>query len=1196
MNDQRTLPPRWAASSNSGEFATLSGARGVYSGSGIGPGSVLLNRYRILSELGQGGMGIVYRCFDEVAGIEVALKALPSELSRNSLEMEYIRENFQLVAKLVHQNIAINRMLERDPASGDCYLIMECVDGEDLRRWMRRKFRNQPLPIETVLHIIRQVAAALDYAHEQKVMHRDIKPGNIMITPAGTIKILDFGLAAQIRSSMSRESMAYTGISGTAPYMAPEQWRGRPQGAAADQYALGVMTYELLAGHLPFDSSDTAVLKRAVLDEKAEPVPGISKRAQLAIDRAMSKAPGDRFDKCADFVAALERGKRKPKRWAWAKWLAAGAAAVLFIGAVAAGANWFIGKRQEGIRQEENVRRQRELRITREKAERAKQQSARSQELQQKCNARIMALKVVADKIQTFMYSSGEAFKKHGETLQRNFEAASEAYDAAMYTAVSKHLDEAEKASAWIAENLLPAEKAAGLASKAEQEKTRADAVESSKHAALTYKEASAAREKALKAFDAGDFNSAINNFRQAVEGYQNALRQAGEQACRNLIAEAEAARDKKQWQKLKAIAEKIYPLNKEKAQSFLALAQSKMHVQNLYARGRAAADSGKLEFALQCLEEIRKVKKGDPGVEVLYKAIVERSIAENNLLQEKLQSFKDTFDESGCDRGQTFGKKIDTFKNRFAAGEKKKAKDPIGAFRLFKEAEAAAVWIEKSIPLRLKSEQLIEKVVAKREESDRFMASDIAVKEYEEASIAFRQGDNEYNSGNFPAAVEKFNIAFAGFEAAWNKAVKVYGDKEFASAQRAVAQKNWGVLKSIATRLRAVNDERAEFFLQLAENGKNIEKWLSEAKECADNGDVKKAAELLDKILEVKKDHYEALALKKEIERKQMRGVKIIVFDGSREVAAEVRLEGVEPFTSGKIFNGLRKNQRYQGKVSYQGKVRTIDFVCAWEGVSTRKYFLDRLGVARKFPLPGGNVLKMLRIPAGSFSMGSPLEGEPGRSNMESLRSVVLTSDFWMGETEVTQEQFRAVMNRDPSWNKGPGRPVESVTWEEARRFCRRLNRLCRKMLPPGYEFALPTEAQWEYACRAGTKTPLNSGRGLVALDERCYNLDDVAWYKHNTSGPMGVGRKNPNSWGLYDMHGNVAEWCQDYYTFYPSGDSVDPEGPGSGRYRVYRGGSWKSEPVSCRSAARAGGEPVSEHYEDVGFRVVLAPLRFQN
>ena len=343
----KTIPPQRPAGNDylrqmeTEEAQTMAPRRERKTDGRFAVGDLIMGRYKVLSELGQGGMGVVYKCFDETAGIEVALKALPPELSHNSLEMDDIKDNFQLVHNLHHPNIASSNNLERNPENGNYYLIMECCEGEDLRRWIKRKRKDNPLTLNDVLPVIRQVAEALDYAHAQKIIHRDIKPGNIMIMAAGTVKVLDFGLAAQIHTSMTRVSMAYRGTSGTGPYMAPEQWRGRPQGAAADQYALAVRAYEILAGRLPFESTDPAVLKQAVLDEMPDEIPDLPSAVQNALKRALSKDPAARFNSCADFAAALGGAKvAKAKKvssgksggGAW-KWIAA----VIVLALIAAG-------------------------------------------------------------------------------------------------------------------------------------------------------------------------------------------------------------------------------------------------------------------------------------------------------------------------------------------------------------------------------------------------------------------------------------------------------------------------------------------------------------------------------------------------------------------------------------------------------------------------------------------------------------------------------------------------------------------------------------------------------------------------------------------------------------------------------------------------------------------------------------------
>jgi formylglycine-generating enzyme required for sulfatase activity len=177
----------------------------------------------------------------------------------------------------------------------------------------------------------------------------------------------------------------------------------------------------------------------------------------------------------------------------------------------------------------------------------------------------------------------------------------------------------------------------------------------------------------------------------------------------------------------------------------------------------------------------------------------------------------------------------------------------------------------------------------------------------------------------------------------------------------------------------------------------------------------------------------------------------------------------------------------------------------------------------------------------------------------------VTLTQGFYMLETEVTQEQWESIMGKNPSNFKGKKLPVEKVSWTDCQLFVEGLSKLAAGKAPRGYKFSLPTEAQWEYACRAGTT-------GAYAADD----LDQMAWYEKNSDRKTHeVGTKQANAWGLYDMHGNVWEWCTDWYGDYPTGKVTDPVGASSGRCRVLRGGSWVTVAGYCRSAYRANYMP---------------------
>ena len=231
---------------------------------------------------------------------------------------------------------------------------------------------------------------------------------------------------------------------------------------------------------------------------------------------------------------------------------------------------------------------------------------------------------------------------------------------------------------------------------------------------------------------------------------------------------------------------------------------------------------------------------------------------------------------------------------------------------------------------------------------------------------------------------------------------------------------------------------------------------------------------------------------------------------------------------------------------------------------------------------------MKLVLISKGTFVMGSP-ESEQGRDDGETQHEVTISEDYYLGVFEVTRGQYEKVMGTNPSYfqkrvigkSDSSMYPVDQVSWEYAVEFCKKLSELPEEK-KAGRVYRLPTEAEWEYACRAGSKAAYSFGANSTSLG-------DYAWFGENSGNQTHpVGEKKANAWGLYDMHGNVWEWCSDCLGKYPKGSVSDPSGPSEGSERVIRGGSWIIVAAHCRSANRNWSDP--SHGDDDGFRVALS------
>ncbi len=413
--------------------------------------------------------------------------------------------------------------------------------------------------------------------------------------------------------------------------------------------------------------------------------------------------------------------------------------------------------------------------------------------------------------------------------------------------------------------------------------------------------------------------------------------------------------------------------------------------------------------------------------------------------------------------------------------------------------------------------------------------------------------------------------------------------DEAFSAGGRALAGQRVAIATDLFQETDAIFEQIAGIQKQCQEEA--VHKAIETAKALRRTGNAEGGIAALAKALELDPRNSEALSLRKELEDLLLPSLYVTAAVDGKSVAATILINGQAyaiklrlSLGKGQRYGTFALSYRHDGK-RYEGILES--FRADWKGEQKVVVALKRQEIGegtkagdREGVSIGGVELALRWCPAGTFTMGSP-ETEEGRCDDETQHHVTLTQGFWLGETEVTQGLWKEVMGENPSsFKSGDDYPVESVSWNDCQDFVKKLN---ARYAQAGMKWALPTEAQWEYACRAGA-TGAFGGTG---------DLDEMGWGDGNSGHKTHpVGKKKANAWGLCDMHGNVCECCSDWYDDYPSGAVTDPQGPASGSDRVLRGGSWDDDARHCRSASRARFDP-DIRFSLLGLRVALLSVQ---
>ena len=1181
-----------------------------------------IDQYELIRELGGGGFGCVYLARDTVAGIDVAVKGLPPVVRHNKEELENIRRNFALVSRLHHPNIAaalvLHPVVNAEYASGDAkeklrvferdtMMVMEYAPGVTLSQW-RKQFPDGKVPFERALPIVRQVAAALDYAHAQRIIHRDVKPSNVMIETHedGSIvaRVLDFGLAAEIQSSMCRVSQEVREKSGTRPYMAPEQWQGKSQREQTDQYSLAVMFHELLRGKVPFasvfETGDIMVMKLTVTQQPFRPNHRLPRHVKRVLRKALAKKPEQRYGTCAEFVGELE----KP---ASVRWWILGAGLIALVASLAirfvpVTATSDLGSvvtntpsvevqyaiaydLSGGVNGSGNPTEYKSSDLpiqlaapTREGYKFIKWEPAGRIEERAAGDLRFVAKweKVapskpvpppvppkpaptpvlpkpkpppVPPKPAPMPISVLEFSKLKTGGLVSGFCTNVILFGASsakmIWCASGTAVDGKPVNGFWLGKFEV-SQALWSAVMKENPSRFLADNPETTPVESVT-------RDDCLHFIDKLNGLSRIKGFRLPTE-------KEWEYACRAGSTSA------------------FFWGDAESSDRMCAGGTAKRPV----ASGKYAANNwGFCDMHGNVAEwcDDRFGGSGDDAEDAyVLRGGSWRSSAGDASSSSRMKCL--TYNGTAV-----CGLRLCFSAPKTVAPEKKNL-TPLSSVPAVSVPPAPLPSVPVSPP---KSANL------KPGESKRITlsGSDVTLELLWCPPGAFLMGSPVTEDDRVLGAEDQHSVVLSrGFwiskcevtKLMWQEVMKDDSIGIWDKDQEPKGGVSWNDCMNFIARLNrrlqgqgicARLPTEAEWEYACRAGTTNVfpaaTKWGLN--------------DMHGSLSEWCADWYGPYSVENQLD-------------------PTGPASGGERVVRGGNWKSAARQCRSAFRTHADPKVRsdTIGFrICVSEpeGAGTvAKHIPVRIvrpeelkpGTCARIAIAADEDVELLWCPPGSFAMGSAMAEDGRILGAEDQHGVVLTEGFWMAKYEVTKQMWQKVMD-DGFFGVlgGSGEPKGEVSWHDCTNFIARVNGRLK-----GVVVRLPTEAEWEYACRAGTTTAFSFGDVLNG-NQACCNgnepygtEDDGETWK---IGPAKVGRyaKFANKWGLNDMHGSLFEWCADWYEPHSRKGQTDPAGPSTGEKKVVRGGCWKSAARQCRSAFRTSFDP-GLRSDMVGFRLCVS------
>ncbi len=1236
-----------------------------------------IDRYELVEKLGAGGFGAVYRAHDSVARVDVAVKVLPPMISAVPEELENVRSNFVLVSKLKHPNIAslehLHKVEKVDASAqqhlrifpGSYLVVMEYVDGSTLSNW-KKQFPDRKVPLDQALDICGKVAWALDFAHGEGIIHRDVKPSNIMISPDGKVKVLDFGLAAEIRSSMGRVSKEQFDTSGTRPYMAPEQWAGESQDGTSDQYALACMLYELISGGVPFqsvfESGDTGLMLNLVENRMPKPLSELNKKQNAALLKALAKNGSERYASCDEFINAMGgkvKVKSSGKSSGWVKKVLF--LVFLLIILAFSGVGIYYGYKKYRENQQAKAEQ-----LIREKA--AEEERQRQEQL----------AKETQDKL-NFLKKKLETAFRNGN-LSAASAAASEILSIDPQNSYARTMQDRIKEKAGLAET-------APVKSRAEAAFERLGRISAEHGFQEKIDDLKLKLNTARTLFDAKSYGNALTKYQEVIIGCGKLMKLDSERnsalkSARRVEQERQSAEKsnaqslaKSVWRNAKSLENdgkaKLDKGDFPGAQkSFIVAAKEYIHAKN-YANGVSTFIIPKKQYETQ-LAKVKRTDLDKFGGENWTKARLAASQGDKAAAAENwdkaLSSYrkavtyitravKTTRSRVALEREKAIAREVYNESMKSARKYFFKAlaaKNNVPSARKYCDAALKELRSVSTTYLDIASKNSLTKLAGEIEnfkknlwsgpgKGDNFKIPGLGMKFVYVSPGSFKMGSNDGDRDEKPVHLVTLNRGYwigkyevtqkeyqeftgtnpSNFKGnnnpvecvSWDDAVKFC--ERLTERERKAGRLPEGYVYRLPTEAEweyaARGGNKSRGYKYSGSNDLDRVGWYDSNSEKKAHGVGMKSPnelgiyDMSGNVWEWCNDWYGKSYYSSSPNTapngpssgsyRVDRGGCWTYYAKYSRIAVRDRSspDSTDYYLGFRVVLGPKlKESGYSKPVEPAQKRFPWDLIAvenaAYASLSglapgSRKAQEKQREYVEKTGLPlevkaRKTGIKLRLIPPGTFMMGSP-DSETGRDKDETRRRVTLTKGFYLGVYEITQRQWEKVMGNKPAFFKNAGNdaPVEQVSWEDCQKF---LAKLCELEGVPRGTYRLPSESEWEYACRAGTDTAFYSGN---RLDSNMANCNDAS--KETGRRPVSAGSYMPNAYGLYDMHGNVWEWCSGWYGKYSPDGVAASIMSGSGATRVIRGGSWNHDAGYCRSANRVRYWP-SRRINYLGLRIL--------